>query len=103
MPLPVINSGNVQMSYVLSDVVLNGATPPPLTLRVAKVANEAACTATGDVGAELYNGSMDGAGFAQAQLVPAGQVQVLCLRATLGQAQQRANSRTRRSLSTQAQ
>lgn len=56
MPLPVINSGNVQMSYVLSDVVLNGATPPPLTLRVAKVANEAACTATGDVGAELYNG-----------------------------------------------
>ncbi len=85
MPLPVINSGNVQMNYVLSDVVLNGATPPPLSLRVARVANEAACTATGDVGTELYNGAMDGAGFAQPQLVPAGQVQVLCLRATLGQ------------------
>ncbi|GAA3201735.1 hypothetical protein GCM10020255_106700 [Rhodococcus baikonurensis] len=102
MPLPVINSGNVQMNYVLSDVLLNGATPPPLSLRVAKVANEAACTATGDVGTELYNGAMDGAAFSE-QLVPAGQMQVLCLRATLGQAQQRANSPTRRSPSTQAQ
>ena len=83
MPLPVINSGNVQMSYLLDDVTLNSATPPPLTLRVAKVTNEAACTTTGDVGTELYNGAMDGAGF-DAQLVPAGQMQVLCLRATLG-------------------
>ena len=58
--------------------------PPPLSLRVAKVANEAACTATGDVGTELYNGAMDGAAFSE-QLVPAGQMQVLCLRATLGQ------------------
>jgi hypothetical protein len=83
MPLPVINSGNVKMSYLLDDVVLNSATPPPLTLRVAKVANEAACAATGDVGTELYNGPMDAAGFAE-QPVPAGQMQVLCLRATLG-------------------
>ncbi|MDN5546957.1 MAG: hypothetical protein L0H03_16980, partial [Rhodococcus sp. (in: high G+C Gram-positive bacteria)] len=85
-----------------SDVVLNGATPPPLSLRVAKVANEAACTATGDVGTELYNGAMDGAAFSE-QLVPAGQMQVLCLRATLARARQRANSPTRRSPSTQAQ
>ncbi|MFE4503761.1 hypothetical protein ACFRFQ_28230 [Rhodococcus sp. NPDC056743] len=84
MPLPVINSGNVQMNYTLSNVVLNGATPPPLTLRVAKVATAAACTATGDVGAELYSGNMGGAAFAAPQLVPAGQTQVLCLRATLG-------------------
>ncbi|MCJ0901931.1 hypothetical protein [Rhodococcus sp. ARC_M6] len=84
MPLPVINSGNVQMSYTLSDVVLNGATPPPLTLRVTKVANEAACTAISDGGTDvLYSGAMDGAAFAQSQLVPAGQMQVLCLRATL--------------------
>ncbi|MDI9917163.1 hypothetical protein [Rhodococcus sp. IEGM 1379] len=85
MPLPVINSGNVQMSYLLDDVALNSATPPPLTLRVAKVTTEAACTATGNVGTELYNGPMDGAAFT-AQLVPAGQMQVLCLRATLGSA-----------------
>ncbi|NMM84405.1 hypothetical protein B2J88_08525 [Rhodococcus sp. SRB_17] len=84
MPLPVINSGNVQMDYRLSNVVLNGTTPPPLTLRVAKVATEAACTPTGDVGTELYNGAMAGASFAPAQLVQAGQMQVLCLRATLG-------------------
>ncbi|OYD66757.1 hypothetical protein [Rhodococcus sp. OK302] len=85
MPLPVINSGNVQMSYTLSDVVLNGATPPPLTLRVTKVANEAACTTTSDGGTDvLYSGAMDGAAFAQPQLVAAGQMQVLCLRATLG-------------------
>ncbi|WP_024794580.1 hypothetical protein [Tomitella biformata] len=83
MPLPVINSGNVQMSYLLSDVILNSATPPPLSLRVATVANEAACTETGDVGTEIYDGPMDGAGFSE-QLVPAGQMQILCLRATLG-------------------
>ena len=90
------------MNYVLSDVVLNGATPPPLSLRVAKVANEAACTATGDVGTELYNGAMDGAAFSE-QLVPAGQMQVLCLRATLGQGAAASQQPTRRSLSTQAQ
>ena len=36
------------------------------------------------MGTELYNGAMDGAAFSE-QLVPAGQMQVLCLRATLGQ------------------
>ncbi|MCJ0901884.1 hypothetical protein [Rhodococcus sp. ARC_M6] len=85
MPLPVINSGNVKMSYLLEDVTLGGATPPPMKLRVATVASEAACTATGDVGTELYDDDMDGAGFG-AQLVQPGQMQVLCLRATLGSA-----------------
>lgn len=84
MPLPVINSGNVQMSYTLSDVVLSSTTPPALNLRVAKVANEAACTGDGNPGTEIYSGAMDGAAFPEPELVQAGQIQVLCLKATMG-------------------
>ncbi|OYD66702.1 hypothetical protein [Rhodococcus sp. OK302] len=85
VPLPVINSGNVQMNYSLSNVVLNGTTPPPLTLHVAKVATTADCPATGNVGTQLYDGAMAGANFTSLpQLIQAGQSQVLCLRATLG-------------------
>ena len=83
LPLPVINSGNVQMSFGLDDVVLSSATPPPLDMRIALVDSEAECTATGDVGTQIYTGPMDGAGFGP-QLVEPGQIQVLCLRATLG-------------------
>ncbi|MGB3602570.1 hypothetical protein [Gordonia sp. (in: high G+C Gram-positive bacteria)] len=78
--LPVINSGNVTMQYKLNGIQVNGTAP--LTFRIAKVANEAACTPTGDVGTELYNGAGNSASFA-AQKVAAGTTEVLCLRVTI--------------------
>ncbi|EGD54973.1 hypothetical protein [Gordonia neofelifaecis] len=79
-PLPVINSGNVTMQYKLNSVAVNGTTP--LMLRVAKVADQAACTPTGDVGTELYNGAPNGAATSPRN-VAAGSTEVLCLRVTI--------------------
>lgn len=78
--LPVINSGNVTMQYKLNGIAVNGTAP--LTFRIAKVANEAACAPTGDVGTELYNGPGNSASFA-ARNVAAGTTEVLCLRVTI--------------------
>lgn len=79
-PLPVINSGNVTMQYKLNSIETNGTAP--LSFRVATVANEAACTPTGNVGTELYNGAGNAATFA-ARKVAAGTTEVLCLRVTI--------------------
>ncbi|MFC0316354.1 hypothetical protein ACFQNE_16475 [Gordonia phosphorivorans] len=84
-PLPVINSGNVKMSYKLNSVGVQaeaGKTAAPLLVRVAKVANEAACTPTEDVGEVLYNGAASQASTA-ARTVPANTTEVLCLRVTI--------------------
>lgn len=79
--LPVINSGNVTMAYKLNSISQNGNAP--LMFRIATVANEAACTPTGDVGTQLYNGAANSAAFT-ARNVPAGATEVLCIRVTIG-------------------
>ena len=79
-PLPVINSGNVTMRYQLNSVAVSGSAP--LALRAAVVPSEAACTATGDPGSELYSGPAQTAGFGP-QTVAAGSTEVLCLRMTI--------------------
>ncbi|MGB3708274.1 hypothetical protein [Gordonia sp. (in: high G+C Gram-positive bacteria)] len=78
--LPVINSGNVTMSYKLNSVAVTGQTP--LMLRVAVVPNVDACTETGNAGTQLYQGPMQTA-FTNARNVAAGTTEVLCLRATI--------------------
>ncbi len=85
MPLPVINSGNVQMNYVLSDVVLNGATPAaaePARGQGSQRGGPAPPLATWALSSTTV--PWTARAFSE-QLVPAGQMQVLCLRATLGQ------------------
>lgn len=82
-PLTVKNSGNVPTKYRLSGVT---QTHPalPLTLKVWRVATEAACTATGDpVGTQLYSGNMIGASIADWQTVQPNNFEVLCLRGTV--------------------
>lgn len=88
-PLPVINSGNVTMRYKLNSVAVNGSAP--LMLRVAKVANEAACTPTGNPGDELYTGAANSAATDPSN-VPAGTTQVLCLKMTIADNAQTAQS-----------
>ncbi|GAA4744834.1 hypothetical protein [Gordonia alkaliphila] len=80
-PLPVINSGNVSMSYKLNKVTTTGEVP--LMLRAAVVPSEAACTPTGDVGTQIYSGAAATA-YTDAQTVEAGDTEVLCLRLTIG-------------------
>ncbi|ALG85705.1 hypothetical protein [Gordonia phthalatica] len=80
--LPVINSGDVRMSYKLNSVSVTGDVP--LLLRAAVVPNEAACTPTGDVGVQLYSGAAD-TGYFTARTVQAGATEVLCLRMTVAQ------------------
>lgn len=79
-PLPVINSGNVTMRYQLNSVAVAGSVP--LALRAAVVSSEAACPATGDAGAQLYNGPAQTAAFGP-QTVAAGTTEWLCLRMTI--------------------
>lgn len=81
-PLPVINSGNVTMGYKLNSVAVNGDVP--LLLRAAVVPSEAACTAAGDVGTQLYSGPADTA-YTNPRDVPAGSTEVLCLRVTIAE------------------
>ncbi|WP_430331107.1 hypothetical protein [Rhodococcus sp. ACT016] len=82
-PLTVKNSGNVPMKYRLSGVTQSNTTLP-LTLDVWRVANEAACAATGTpAGTSLYSGNMNGASIAAWQTVPPNATEVLCLRGTV--------------------
>ncbi|MET3641234.1 hypothetical protein ABIC73_002819 [Prescottella equi] len=83
-PLTVKNSGNVPTKYRLSGVTQTNAALP-LTLKVWRVADEGACTATGDpVGTSLYSGPMIGASVATWQTLQPNNSEVLCLRGTVG-------------------
>lgn len=79
-PLPVLNSGNVPMGYKLNSVAVIGDVP--LLLRAAVVPSEAACTATGDVGTQLYSGPAT-SGYTARRTVAPGATEVLCLRMTV--------------------
>lgn len=83
-PLTVKNSGNVPMKYRLSGVTQSN-TALPLTLDVWRVANEAACPATGTPtgGTSLYSGNMNGASIVSWQTVQPNATEVLCLRGTV--------------------
>ena len=85
--LPVINDGNVTMAYSLNGVAVNGVDGSdaiPMTVRVAAVANEGACTPTGDVGDVLVDNAPNAATFGPRN-VAAGKREVLCIRVTLAQ------------------
>lgn len=79
-PLPVINSGNVPMSYKLNQVTPTGDTP--LMLRIAVVADQASCPETGDPGTQLYSGTMNNASTTP-RTVAAGSTEVLCIKVTI--------------------
>ncbi len=85
-PLPVINSGNVTMAYKLNSVAvndLNGQGKIPMTVRVATVANSAACPTSGDVGTVLVDNLSPGSSSFAERNVAAGQTEVLCIRLTI--------------------
>lgn len=91
VPMVLLNSGNVGLSYALSTVSQSDPTVP-LNLTVTEVADEAACGAGNEpAGDLLYDAPMHGATTAasatQTHVAPGGQA-VLCFRATMGQFQQ---------------
>ncbi|AWH92871.1 hypothetical protein [Dietzia lutea] len=85
IPLTVVNDSTVTVDYRLSGVApAAGTTPPALGLRVARVAEEAACPASGSdglPGTQLYSGSIAGASTVNTTLA-ADASDVLCLTAT---------------------
>lgn len=86
IPLRVVNSSTTDVNYQLKGAsVRAGETPPALDLRVARVADEAACPSppvTGDLpGIQLYSGGITNAGTSPLSLARDAS-DVLCLTAT---------------------
>lgn len=86
IPLRVVNGSTTPVSYRLTGVAPRaGQTPPPLNLRVARVASEAACPSppAGVLpGTQLYSGAITGAGTSPLTLARDAS-EVLCLTATV--------------------
>ena len=85
IPLTVVNSSTIPVSYRLTGVVVKpGTTPPGLDLRVSRVASEGACPTTGTLGTQgtqLYSGGILAASTTATTLAIGG-TDVLCLTTT---------------------